>query len=1411
MTLTDTAIDTLLKGSLLEPPPESIPGFDYSLSTTPSTPPIPPSEPIGATRSTPAMISELNESQLTDLYQKLYDPDPGHTPSRLDKVANTVSSGVRTIGSMVSDAPKAWAVAMKVIQSELDREGIKSISARQGDRDIRDMTAWQLGQRLEDTLNEYVPGDPRLAKSMLWEQIPSGLTSAAYYVLGGGGAQALKLGTRGTLAFMSALAAPTGMADQYEAAKQAGASEGEAQIAALLGGAIETSQIIPASRILNRFNKASGGAFVHNLGDVLKSGAVGSIYEGIQEGLAGLGHNAVAKIYEKERDMFDTVLEQGQIGGIVGFTVDVMANMLGLKKGRARIRKDLLSRQGVREWAELNSEQAAKIKDAADAKRPITRSIVGKDVATVLGKKDRSDFAALVSEQIEEVQRAQVLPKEKAAIERERILGQGGEKAGRERIQRQSQAERAEAVAETPQRQAQEMPEVAESLTGRMARGEALETIGATSSPNYEVGPKGDIRVKASSAKDLVGEDVPKNKTVKSEYASPNTEFETGYQRSQGIGKRGFSDKWRAFWGKMAELTTRGALPKLPRTKQFGEARSAFQAYNRAPGVASATGQSLIERTVKPLSSDDYDLFNRKVVLGDLAATEGELPWGLTPEATKAELDRINAHVANNPRVQASLEYRRLWFEKMQQDYIDAHKPLGIDLSDRFQRENYFRHQVLTYMRLREGIGVGGKGVGVQTQRSWLKERKGSVLDINSNYVEAEYEIATQMVADTLRAKALVRLKSQYDILPQLRAQAKEAGTDWRKLIPEGYQEMAIQPGRHMFLTHSIPESLAQRAMEAAGEEIGLTSDQIRQVLAMGQKHAPFVVPNAIAEQAEYESKKWQTPPVLKEIDHALTYLVGQVKRWQLQGPTRVVGYNLRNMGEADKVLSLNPSSAQYVPKAIVDLAQYYTGRENVPLELLEWVERGGGRTLMRVNELGEVSELKKFERLINKPKTTVGKVAKTVTLPWRKYWETVGLGTDMRESILRYATYLDYTSQISSSPEGKPNNYGSSIPAEVDGIVDPRDKAFRLSADILVDYSDISILGQFLRSRVYPYWSFQEGNLRAYWNGIRNLARQEDKAIRVGRKIAKTLGLGAAAHAPFMLYRLGRIAILLYGAQLAYSLFSNLFFPEEEEEIPKDVRKRHHLTIRAPDGSPAYFTRIGTASDFLEWLGAEGVYTDVKDILDHRRTLKEVANDMIASPVNKLVNGVNPLIKVPGEIAAGKTLFPDVRDPRTIRDRWEHLARIIGVEKEYKAAVGLPQQKGARGLKYLTGFSKTEPGQAAYYEILDLKDRFFRSIGRGRGEGLGPRTDALRNFKLAVRYGDERAKKKYLAEYASLGGTRRGLQQSLAAMEPLWGLSRKTGTLQAFYATLTEEDRDTLEKAYEFYRTVLLGQGERQ
>jgi hypothetical protein len=397
---------------------------------------------------------------------------------------------------------------------------------------------------------------------------------------------------------------------------------------------------------------------------------------------------------------------------------------------------------------------------------------------------------------------------------------------------------------------------------------------------------------------------------------------------------------------------------------------------------------------------------------------------------------------------------------------------------------------------------------------------------------------------------------------------------------------------------------------------------------------------------------------------------------------------------------------------------------------------------------------------------------------------------------------------------DGKPRNFGASIPDEIMGLKDIRDRAFRLSNELLGAYDEVSVTGQELRMHIWPFWSWKETNFKRYARIVKNTAYNNEVAGQVGKRLLAGTRMGA--HTAM---KIGRFAIKAFALTGLLAAYNNLITPEQEKDLPEDVRARPHLNLgRNKDGSVRTFTRLGALGDFMEWFGMDASYSQVNDFLNGRRSVKEIALDMLKAPVNVAVSGISPFIKTPIELAVRRSLFPDVFNPRLIRDRNEYLFKQVGLDKEYRLIAGKPGPSYKSTLKEAFIYSY-DPLQAAYYDFMDIKRDYLKSIGReGGGAYLSPSSNALYNMKLAHRYGEKDKVDKYLQEYRDIvamqhkGESRQkidrlvktGIERSFSNLHPLFGI--KEADWPEYVSSLDDDAKEVLSRALRFYSEVLVG-----
>lgn len=893
-------------------------------------------------------------------------------------------------------------------------------------------------------------------------------------------------------------------------------------------------------------------------------------------------------------------------------------------------------------------------------------------------------------------------------------------------------------------------------------------------------------------------------KPKEQKFTFANSEMETAYQKNQGVKKPPLLIRAKEIIKELKNKSTR-TYEYLPVGERFSEAKMALKILEKQPGVSQDIAIRSIHSSIMKLTPNELNLFARKVLLDDLLEdihNKVKLPNGFTEEGIINELSRLDLELSKYSEISNALKIRDTIWNSARDDLIFWANAAGKDLEPKLQRKHYFRHQVLEYARAKNILG-GEKGLKKPVARGYLKPRKGGY-DINFDYIEPEFESLSRVIYDTQIWKALVKIRTRYNIAKQVKANAKQWGfKNWKEAIPDGYIDWSPDQGHPFYIADSIPARIAKQILGDAIDDIAKVKDSLRKIPAVG-KQQEWVIPKELAQTLDQLK---QQPP--NWLARGSKKVLRAWKVWTLISPRRFFKYNIRNLtGDADAVFVGNPSTFKKIPKAIKELYDLYASGKPMSEELAAWFKRGGMESTLQAQELGDVKQL----RLLSKQLEQIPEWKELPTKTWKAYWKTARLTTDFREAILRYASYLDYLEQMQKSSTGIPKNFGASISEEVMGLSNIRDRAFRLSNELLGAYDEISVFGQALRNHIYPFWSWKELNFKRYVRLFKNAARNN--------KLSSTIGRSLAVKIPVTGIRVGRFLTKAISLQVMMNLWNHLMFPDLEAQLPSEVAGRAHIVLgQDENGKVQYFSRIGALSDFLEWFGLDGAPHLVSSWISGKKTLKDIATEMGEAPINQLVQGLHPG-KIGAELLMRRALFPDAFNPRVIRDRGEHIARSLGLENEYKSIFNKPSEKYKESLP-LALLYESDPLETAYYEIYDLKNDYLKQVGKtGEGFWLTPRSDALYNMKLAHRYGDKKAEEKYindyiryhLLEYKLTGKSaeevwesiEKGISRSLENMHPLSGLTQNEQI--SLVMNMDEEEKENLVKAIAFYTDTLLG-----
>ncbi len=937
-------------------------------------------------------------------------------------------------------------------------------------------------------------------------------------------------------------------------------------------------------------------------------------------------------------------------------------------------------------------------------------------------------------------------------------------------------------------------------------------------------------------------------------------EIEARYKKSQGKPRITTKERLAELGADISQKTTR-TFPTLPETPQFMPLKKELLWLEKQQGVAVDEITTDFRGITLGIHRPDLnDLFGRAVFVNGLEGDfkEGlDLPQGFTQENYPGEKERLDAKVADTPAVGEAVGKRREWRRELDTPYIKIMQEIGLDVGDRFKdkdgniKTDYMHHQVLEYAKLKGLAASMGVKLRTPARRGWLQTREGYSGDINSNYLEADFEVAVQQRVDMAKAEvikfvmdpangynirkdvsaeyvkrleellvktedgdetAIQRLKygMEKNDIPMVAYEntlkskledlqpgilKKHGLKDWHNVIPEGHDAWQPREGDVFYFAHTIPERFAEELMKDITQELGIKASDVERVLVKGGKRKELVLPVEVIETLNNMMK----PADRTSLARNTRTLMRWWKQYQLISPARWLKYNFRNLSsDMDALLRGDPTALRKVKQAAIELYAAYFKKTPITGELRHFFDRGGFKSIQVVQEIGDVNSLGVFRDLMEQKFSMTAIPANLV----KGYIRGARLTTEWREALLRYAVYLDLLEQMQKSPTGTPKTWGASRPEMIMALTDIRDRAYTMSNELIGAYDEVSEAVQWLSTYAMPFARYQEVEFKRELQLMRNAVNDPKMQAAAGGAVLKGVRKGGR-----ILLGAGKFllkASMMWAMLQAYNLW---FWPDAEASLDPEVRARPHLILGYnKDGEVKYFDRLGCIGDFLEWFGLDTPQYLVERWLSGKMTAREVALEMAKAPVNKAWSMLGPQYKAMAELPGGIKTYPDVFEPGKIRDVGVYLADQLGMGDEYRRIAGLPHRSWEDTLERML-YSVADSGETAYYEILDEKRAYLKKEGDYSrfGGSTSPRSSALYNLKMAVRYEDQEALDKYLQEYVNLGGTEQGIETSLRDMEPLFGLSSKQE--KAFKRDwLDDEGRRRLEEAETFYKESVLG-----
>jgi hypothetical protein len=508
--------------------------------------------------------------------------------------------------------------------------------------------------------------------------------------------------------------------------------------------------------------------------------------------------------------------------------------------------------------------------------------------------------------------------------------------------------------------------------------------------------------------------------------------------------------------------------------------------------------------------------------------------------------------------------------------------------------------------------------------------------------------------------------------------------------------------------------------------------------------------------------------------------------------PFKVIKWTLNNtFGDIEASL-MYPKIMTKVNKSFKDLWDFYKGNPLPEETLKELIDLGFSGTLgsgFVSKDLLALNSHKIEKLLFNKKPTTISEYYKDILSNYRDL-------LILRENVLRLASYRYFKEEFSKNPNSK--IYGMSQKYLIDALKasnlnNYEEVAKVLARDLIGDYGNLTGIGKYLRNHLIPFYSFQEMNFRRYLNVLRNLRVEE-----VGN--SKLLAAMKTFLTTTMVY-------------VGMRLWNYIMYPNDAKLLDKINPQGLYLIVNKDRQGNIYTIPYqSVVADALDWLSLdkpELIYEDFRDILDGKKSIIEVNSKIWKRPLNKIFSSIG-LQKIPYELWAGKTIYPDIDKGTPIRSKTLYFAKQLGIE--------LPEgiyQKLKDNPDYYVKSNDLITSFLPYRELNKDELNYNYSVTKVfeflKSKGIEipfiqpiEKSNALYNYKLAIKNNDKEKAKAFLKRYEELGGSKSDILISLKHLNPITMIPIKYRA--EFFKSLTKEEKERFNDGVNYWRTYILG-----
>ena len=794
-------------------------------------------------------------------------------------------------------------------------------------------------------------------------------------------------------------------------------------------------------------------------------------------------------------------------------------------------------------------------------------------------------------------------------------------------------------------------------------------------------------------------------------------EVDARLEAARGIKREGLFEKIKGSALTAWHYATRSQANIPKRDPFFATGNETFRLLKTIPRSSRDEAIRITRTIIDPLGPKQLELFSRYIQSrNQLAALDNGQPLrhGFSSRGeVEAYHNKLDAMVNLTPEVKRAVEFR----VEAVRDVVGAAVAHNLLPETALQNaENYYHQQVMMYHAARKTSGtrstLSRAKKSFQRRRVSGPEALDAEYDYNTDYIESEVSWMSDALGKIRSEQLLDKLISTYGRTQEFKMKAKAENVSLSKVVRDDESVALWQPmpGNVFYRAFSVPEKIAEQLQSGALESFDLTKDELRDVVAIGSNRESVVLPREIVD--ELESAK--SPNEAHWIDKLNQGAIKAWKAWSTVGPKRIFSYSVRNItGDISPVIAVDPGILKEATATVSDLRGLY--KVTKPLSEVQRASRDLGvvSSGFFASEVSDIGNLSTFNYLDTAGKQTI----RALTRPDVAYLNTVAPVNNFREDVLRHSAFRYYRKKLNNNEEV---NYGASqeeIIKQLQKDMGNDVAAAHIARNLIGDYGDMTVAGEWLRRHLVPFWSFQEINLKR-WPQI------TINAIKAGRGKGR-LAVVYSAIATMRLAQ-GYAALYTWNNVIAPFIWG---FDDDDDLSSYDKANPHIILGRTADGSIRLFRNVGAIGDFFEWFGINEAISLMDIYKSEQVEESDIIKEMLKSPIEKIVGGLRPDIKGGFEILTGQSLFPSPFEPRSV-GQGEAAANVLGMSDEYKWVKGMMLGDGNTArknywLRYFVGV--VDPRQAALGEIYDLRRRFLDSKG-ARGRGVYP----VSEYKIA-------------------------------------------------------------------------------